>query len=219
MRPPLFIENYIFDLDGTLIDSLPGIDAAAQAAIAECEYDHSPPTFRPFIGPPIRKMFQNALQIKNDENLDRLVRSFRANYDTESWKLTQLYPQVLQTLEQLTAWGSQLYIITNKPAIPTAKILNHLGLSSFFQEVISPESRNPSFANKTEATLNFQARLQIPSHESILIGDRLDDAVAATAAGFFFCLAKWGYGSPHQEIPSVGLELNQFSEILEICPN
>lgn len=185
----------IFDLDGTLVDSLPGIAHSFALALAEVLPQRPVPDIRPFIGPPIRDIFRLSLagQVASYE-LDALEASFRRSYDSEGWLRTVPYPGVMAGLPRIAAAGVACYIVTNKPALPTARILRHLGLAPVFREVVTRESRTPAFANKTEATLDLATRLRCPAEQIAFLGDSLDDAEASHASGFRFIAADYGFG-------------------------
>lgn len=212
------IRTYVFDLDGTLVDSIPGIEVAARAALAEQAMACVLPSLLPFIGPPIRRMLQTALALTDEKLLDRLEAAFRQHYDQGAWRETLPYAGVVDTLRTLHAGGARLYVLTNKPALPTARILEHLGWAGLFTEVVTPLSRTPAYASKTEAALELRARLRHAPQATLLVGDSPDDAAAATAAGFAFAAAAWGYGRVDVSLPAGGQTLGQFSDLLSFPP-
>lgn len=204
---------YVFDLDGTLVDSIPGIDAAARVALSEHASHLTLPSLRTFIGPPIRTMLARALNLTDSTQLDLLETSFRRHYDNDGWRDSPAYPGVVETLEVLHAAGARLYVLTNKPALPTARILKHLGLSHLFTEIVTPDSREPRFATKSAAALALRTRMQTAPSATLLVGDSPDDAQAAAAAGFVFAAASWGYGQVHLSDPSPAYSLAKLSDI------
>jgi len=207
----------VFDLDGTLVDSIPGIDACARAALAEEAPDLALPSLRTFIGPPIRAMLARALNLADEARLDGLEAAFRRHYDNGGWRDTPVYPGVVETLHWLHASGAHLYVLTNKPALPTRRILEHLGLSRLFVEIVSPDSRTPRHASKSAAALDLRMRIP-PGAKTILVGDSDDDAHAAAAAGFAFAAAAWGYGRIHLSSPPPAYSLANVAEIRTLVP-
>jgi len=214
MSPPATRRHAVFDLDGTLVDSIPGIDAAARAALHEISPELRIPTLRPFIGPPIRRMIQTALDGPDDTQLDQLETAFRRHYDAGAWRETQLYSGVHDTLLSLKSAGVHLHVLTNKPALPTRLILNHLGLTVYFDSITTPQSRTPHFKDKTEAALALRNQQEMNPARTLLMGDSIDDKLAAAAAEFTFAAATWGYGNVHLTQPTPTCILNSFSELL-----
>src|SRR5262249_48841207 len=116
----------IFDLDGTLIDSLPGIAWSVNVALAACGLPESSRDLAPFIGPPIRSILESVSGATDTTLLNRLEQAFRRSYDSDGWRRTALKAGVGQTLRELIAGGLDLWLVTNKPALVTEKILNEL---------------------------------------------------------------------------------------------
>ena len=188
------VSNVIFDLDGTLVDSAPGIEFAAQTAWADVVPDRSCPPMRPLMGPPIREMFRRALPIARPKILDALEKGFRQAYDTVGWKKTLSFPHVRETLTALTEQGVRCFGVTNKPASPTQQILAHCGLDWFFDVFLSPDSRQPAFTSKVAATQTLLNEWRIEPAHACFIGDTVDDARAARSCGIAFLAHSGGYG-------------------------
>lgn len=191
--------DIFFDLDGTLVDSFPGIDFSARTAMAEVYPGKQVPDFRPFIGPPIREIFRRALPETDPSVLDALNAAFRRSYDEGGWARTVAYPGVLETLAALRTGGYRCHVLTNKPLHPTERILQYLGLMPHLGEIIAPESRAPPFSSKVEAALHMRTRLGLGAGEAMIVGDSVDDAAAAAACGFQFTAVTYGYGNAAQQ--------------------
>jgi phosphoglycolate phosphatase len=207
--------NYIFDLDGTLVDSHAGIAVAATSAVVQTLPGRAVPDFRPFIGPPIREIFLKALGDLESDVLNDLIITYREHYDNAGCLQARLYDGVRSTLDVLQSRGSRLFIVTNKPALPTSRMLDKLQLKNYFTGVVSPDSRSPSLPNKTEAVLYLIDRFKINVPESVIVGDSVDDAKAAFEGNIPFLAAAYGYGSAHQQKDwPVQRVVVSFSEIL-----
>jgi phosphoglycolate phosphatase len=79
------LQAALFDLDGTLVDSLPGIAFSVDAAIAESGLPVRRTDLRPLIGPPIREIFRQLLPQADALHLSSLEAAFRTSYDTGGW--------------------------------------------------------------------------------------------------------------------------------------
>lgn len=185
----------VFDLDGTLIDSFPGISYAFHSALSKQFPEVMALDVKSLVGPPVRQMFQLALPMHASEKLlDKLEQSFREIYDSVGWKKTQLYDNTETTLASLKSRGVLLFVLTNKPLHSATMILSAFGLSHYFQAIIGRESKNPAFTCKTQAAEYLKARFNLENQRTILIGDSVDDAHAAQHCNFSFAAAEYGYG-------------------------
>src|SRR6476646_2656615 len=135
--------NVIFDLDGTLADSLPGIESAMRFALAACLPERTLPSMRNLIGPPISRMLGRLWPDLTDEQLANLVTAYRRSYDTEGWRLSNLCPGVPEPLAALNRQGVNLFVLTNKPFLASRRILEYTGVLSLFRDVVSPDSVEP----------------------------------------------------------------------------
>ena len=171
--------NFIFDLDGTLVDSTAGIQAAFEYAWKSVYPENPIPDIRQSIGPPIDKIFLSLVGTASTNEIFYFVSSFREAYDQWGWKLTALYDDVVAFLELLRHNGCQCYGVTNKPSQPTKKILNALGIADKFKIFLSPDSHLPPFRNKAEAIQNLMIEYQLDNANTVLIGDSPEDAEAA----------------------------------------
>jgi phosphoglycolate phosphatase len=211
------ISHFFFDLDGTLVDSYPGIVFSATLALAQVVPGRPVPDFLPHIGPPIREIFHRALPENDPDILDRLERSFRASYNSEGWRKTRLYPGVENVLAHMGKSRLVCRLLTNKPRQPTLAILQHLSLNHFFEEIITPDTRTPGYSSKVEAALDAQRRHAIAGADALLVGDSADDGAAAAACGFQFAAATFGYGRAYEHCDSpVHFRLKRLEDLLHI---
>ncbi|QMU28961.1 HAD family hydrolase [Adhaeribacter radiodurans] len=187
-------QNIIFDLDGTLIDSFPGIEQAYQVALHQVLPERTVPDIKNLIGPPIDKIFALSLQLDNEVILAGLVREFKMAYDTICWKNTVVYDGVRVVLEQLKNKQYNLFIVTNKRQAPSLKILNHFDLADYFTEIISPDSYQSNFTVKKETLSFLMHKYQMPAKKTIFVGDSEDDREAAASNNIDFVAAVYGYG-------------------------
>jgi phosphoglycolate phosphatase len=184
----------VFDLDGTLVDSRPAIEKAVQNALSEIVPQRLGISVMETIGPPIREMLKTALCEIDETTLDRLVTVFRREYDSGIWRETTVYPQVIELLEQIVSQGARSFILTNKPMIPTLKILQRLGIHRQIRETVTPDSPKFPFTSKGEALSALMKRHNLARGATLVVGDLPDDAKAADSCGVAFAAAIYGYG-------------------------
>ena len=207
--------NFIFDLDGTLVDSLPGIEASIQHALDRCLPGRAMPSIREQVGPPIAVMLARIYPELQPAELDELVRAFREHYNAEGCRGSVLYPGVTETLHELHGRGASMFVLTNKPSVPTRMILDRAGILSLFLDVVSPDAVTPSFATKPAAAQHLAAQRALRSDETVVIGDGIDDAAAAACCSFAFVIAGYGYGSAASGKPAEAIAvIDSFREIL-----
>jgi phosphoglycolate phosphatase len=208
----------IFDLDGTLIDSAPGIQSSCAAAAARVLPGTPLPDLTPRIGPPIRTMFSRLWPGLGAEPLDRLVAEFRRHYDSEGCLASRPYDGADQMLAALKRGGAGLHLLTNKPSLPTQRILERLGWRPFFTSVLTPDAPERPFARKEDGARLLRDAGAFDPSTACLIGDALDDALAARACGIPFVAAAYGYGDAarqREHPPLLAAEsLFQLAEVL-----
>lgn len=212
-----FLPHVVFDLDGTLVDSLPGIQWSVEAALAETGIPARHRDLKPLIGPPIRRILAELSGVSEEPALDRLERAFRSSYDSSGWRRTVCCEGALATLRALMDSGLSLYLVTNKPAPATIRILRSLRLAPFFQEIVCRDSRIPVFESKAEMLLDLLRRRGFSAAESLMVGDTLEDAHASLAAGMPCALVPHGYGRGlDNALPANCLRIRAWSELVQL---
>jgi phosphoglycolate phosphatase len=187
----------LFDLDGTLVDSVPDLAAAANRLLAELD---RPPLGEAevarMVGDGVAKLVERVLAARGLGALapEPAVRRFSAVYEADAATLTRPFPGVLDGLAAFTATGVQLAICTNKPETATRTVLEALGLARFFPVVLGGDSlpvRKPDPAPLRAAL----ARLNVAPQAAAMIGDHRNDVLAARGAGVPAIFARYGYGA------------------------
>ncbi len=207
----------LFDLDGTLVDSLPGIEFSVDCALADCNAPQRNCHLRPLIGPPIRTILGQLVPEADEERLTALEAAFRASYDSAGWRKTALHDNAIETLSKLRADGFLLFLITNKPQGPTRQIVQALNLSHLFTEVLCRDSRDPSYGSKAEMLREIVARQNLESRACLYVGDTSEDSCAALEAGIPFAIVAHGYGRPDTNgHEPASMNVNSLNELLNI---
>jgi phosphoglycolate phosphatase len=194
----------LFDLDGTLVDSRPGIVAALNATLRELGEPAVPEAeLVPRIGPPIHDTWSELLQRPVDD-IEDVVVAYRRRYATLMLDGTSVYPGVVRLLEQLSAEGHLMAVATSKAQPMAVALLEHLGLDGFFAAVRGPVP--PSTEEKPATVGRALEALGLSTGEgAVLVGDRHHDVTGAHAHGLAVIGAGWGYGSL-EELGAAGAE-------------
>jgi phosphoglycolate phosphatase len=203
------INALVFDLDGTLIDSTPGICSALRTAFKSVGRTMPEVNLRRVIGPPITVIARRIEPLLSEAEVVGIERSYRAIYDSDGWRDTLAYPAVADTLRALHRRNVRLFIVTNKPLVPTSNILNHLGLKDLFVEALTRDSRSPHYVSKADMLSDLIGRQRLQSNTTLMIGDTNEDQEAAHVNGLDFLHATYGYGS----VTVPGGHVDHFSEI------
>ena len=215
MMPRMPTRNILFDLDGTLVDSLPGIEFSVDCALAECNLPPRQRELRPLIGPPIRTIFSQLLGDLGDSRLSELEQSFRSSYDSIGWSKTLPADFAFDTLQAFRSAGLALFVVTNKPSTPTRQILAHLGMARLFTDILSRNSVAPPFASKAEMLRHVIRVHQLAPGECLYVGDTSEDFGAAKEAGIPVAIVACGYGGP-DTFTGDCIHLSNLSELLTI---
>ena len=186
----------VFDLDGTLVDSLPGIEASLRAALAALYPQRvlAEGAVRPLVGPQLPLIMAALWPDFSQAEIAALLTAYRTHYLAESCAKTEAFSGVGDLLGEFYRAGARLFLLTNKPRGMARMILNQLGWSSFFQEICCPDDEKHPFASKAAGAVSLRDRQALAPASTLLVGDALDDAQAAAAAGFTFVRAAYGYG-------------------------
>ena len=206
--------NIIFDLDGTLLDSLPDIHKTANTVLSQiAEPPLTRDQARSFIGNGVAVFVQKMRASRgiSDTHQEHLVAAFMALYQ-DAHDLTQPYPNVRDTLDRLRAAGHTLAICTNKPMAPTRTVLAHLGLTGF-----TPVMAGDSLPQRKPDPAPLLATIAaMPASPSVFVGDSEVDAETAKRAGVPFFLFTEGYRHTPQEALPHHAVFSDFAALPEI---
>ncbi len=192
-----------YDLDGTLVDSRPGIEASLRAAFAAHLPGVEPPALDTLLGKPLSGLLQGTLPAGFDQaKLTAVAATFTRHYDTEGWRLSRPYPGVAAVLGDLARAGVRQFVVTNKRARPTAAILAACGLAPFVEQAYTLDSTDPPFADKTAMAQAAQAACAVAGDRLLVVGDSGDDRRMAEACGAAFAAAAYGYGDAAAAVAS-----------------
>ncbi len=206
----------IFDLDGTLIDSLPDVQIALNHALTEFGYASlSMAAIKKMVGGGALPLVQSALAAVDGDRVhaSAITQSFKNYYSANPVDKTTIYPSVVEVLEELQARGLKLGICTNKPEATTYPVLDKLNLRRFFGSIICGDT--------------FDYKKPDPRHlwgvieelggdrlKSVYVGDSDTDVKGARAAGLPVFLVSYGYA--HRPLSELNADrvVDTFEEVL-----
>lgn len=184
----------IFDLDGTLVDSLRDLADASNHALHIQGYPtHETAKYRYFVGNGIPKLIERTLPVKarTPDILAHTRALFDAYYDVHRLDHTAPYPGILPLLDQLGEKGIPIAIVSNKADPFTKKIASAL-FGNRFQSVLGSRPNVPRKPDPT-AALEIASNLNTAPEECLFIGDSGVDMKTATAAGMTGIGVLWGF--------------------------
>lgn len=200
MKGKCEVSAAIWDLDGTLVDSLPGIHAALNAALSEKGLAGTTVAeTSSYIGNGAWQLCRKA--VAGSESLvDEVESGFKKAY-AELWREgTQVYPGIPELLEFLSARGTPLAVLSNKPHPFTAEIVATLFRKNLFAEVMGHGPRFPKKPDPASA-LFLATRFGFPPEKIAYVGDSDVDLALAEAAGMQAVIVSWGYNAPGDHEP------------------
>lgn len=198
--PPLSI---LLDLDGTVVDSKPGILASCRAALRSLGHRPDDLDIDTLIGPPLEEVLSEVLGRFGDDRVAEAVRAYRDHYGRAGFLETSVYPGLVAALDQLLALKAKLYIATSKRRIFAEQILDHLGLIDLFEGVHGSEPGG-ALDRKAELIADVLRRHELSADRCLMVGDRRQDAEGARANGVSTVGVLWGYGD-RAELESAGV--------------
>ena len=184
----------LIDLDGTMIDSRPGIAASLEAALRAL--GHTPdPAFdiTPMIGPPLPSVIGRVLAHYNDDRVDAGIDAYRAHYGEVGLRQFSLYPGIAETLP-VVAERQRCFVVTSKRTIYAARIIEDLGFMAFLGGVYGTEP-DGSLDDKADLIAAVLRRETLDPADTVMVGDRLHDIYGAHANRMRAIGVLWGYGS------------------------
>jgi len=187
----------LFDLDGTLIDTVDDIGDVANRVLSNRKFPtHSISTYRLFIGEGVRMLFTRALPEEDRKQdlitacLKEFIEDYRYNYNVK----TKLYDGVPELLDTLKLRGLKLAILSNKPH-PITKDCVAFFLSKWDFDVVSGQQDSIPRKPDPKGALEVARRLAIPPSSFIYLGDTAIDMKTAVSAGMFPVGVLWGFRS------------------------
>jgi phosphoglycolate phosphatase len=211
---------FIFDLDGTLVESLPGIAASLNRALTQHGLPgHSHENVRSFIGDGAVKLVQRALTTVSRIDLtDGVVKNFAADYAVSWPNGTSVYPGILELLADLESHAIPLAVLSNKPHAFTTEIVEKLFPDTNFAVVLGNHEDLPHKPDPTGA-LQIANSLGIAPECCTIIGDSTMDLDTAKNAGMKSIAVTWGYHDRERlmEADDIVETMDQLASAISTC--
>lgn len=203
---------FIFDFDGTLVDSKQAIYQCFQSITKQLAPNRIEYATNILIGPPLRDTASEILGPEHQNSLDEFVQLFIAMHDEKVVQHTRPYPDVVKILKKLHDKNIPMAVATNKRRAPTQKLLDHFGWSDYFSFIECSDSQN-EIRNK-DAMIQDIINQNILFQGCYFVGDTVNDGLSANLNQLKFIKACYGYGQ-FQDWNAIKIfrEISNFQEI------
>ena len=188
----------LFDVDGTLLHSSPGILSTMEYTFREVGIDPATVDLTRYIGPPLRTSFGE--HFSDEATVERMVQLYREEYHRTGQHMCSPFPGAMEMLETLKQAGIPLYTATAKPTDVVTPILQEQKMDHFF-EFIGGATKDKSAETKTAVIQMVLARPELIGKRILMVGDRQDDMQGAANCNVPAAGVLYGYGSRQELEP------------------
>ena len=193
----------IFDLDGTLLDTIADLAESTNHALKQLGYPtHDVETIRTFVGNGINKLLERALPAheQTEENVMRMRSYFVPYYDAHNADLSSPYPGIVSLLEDLQAKGIMLAVASNKYQEATVKLVKHYFPMIDFVEILG-QREGVNVKPDPSIVFDILKKANVSPEETLYVGDSGVDMQTAINAGVDAVGVAWGF-RPRAELES-----------------
>ncbi|EPF77406.1 hydrolase [Acinetobacter gyllenbergii] len=210
------IKNILIDLDGTLTDPKTGIHGSIRFALEKLGQPVADDVDLDWtIGPPLKASLAKLLNTQDDDFAEQALLAYRERFSVTGLFENEVYPTVVDTLQQLQAQGYALFLATAKPIIYAKKILAHFQLDQYFTEMYGSELTGER-TNKADLIAYILEQQQLDAQHCIMVGDRQYDIIGARANGIETIAVNYGYGRAEELAQAQPVtQISQFSQLIE----
>jgi phosphoglycolate phosphatase len=192
MTSRIAVDLIVFDLDGTLADTLPDLTAAANFALRRLgRPEHTAAAIRGMIGGGEQKLMERLLGPDYTEQVEECLTLYLEHYTRHNGELTRLYPGVPETLARLS--GKKLAVLSNKLQRLTQQALEAVDIARFFTAIRGGGAGLP-LKPAPEPLVALTADLGVEPARSLMVGDKTADITTGRGAGAFTAAVTYGYG-------------------------
>ncbi len=189
------VRNIIFDLDGTLIDSVKDIINCLKKSFSENNIKYMIQDERVLIGPSLSDMIDMVSPNLSNCQKEKLINKFKKFYDNSDYENTSLIRGVRELLDELKEMKINIYISTSKRLVPTKRILKKLNMESYLKGAFTIDFNNGKLMGKTEVTKYIINKFKFKRNQTICVGDTESDIIAASKNGLRSVIFLNGYGN------------------------
>lgn len=208
------IKNYIFDLDGTIINSSEEVLLCFKKAfdLSNVSIDESRLTTE-VIGPPLVDIIKLIAPDLNDEaKINLVMQNFRQIYDNDENDISCFYDGIFEFLQKLKRENKKVFLATFKPMLPTMRIIKKMKLDMF--DDIYTIDKFGGKITKSEMIEDIVNKYALKKEETVMIGDAITDMTAAKQAGVVGIAALWGYEKDKLKLAEVtGLSIKDIRNL------
>jgi phosphoglycolate phosphatase len=197
----------LFDLDGTIVDSAPGITATLAYTFETLGLPiPTPSELMKYVGPPLLDSFRDYAHFTPEQSAEALV-IYREKYlNVGAYDATQ-FPGVGLVLKAIHESALPMSLATSKPELPATLILEHFNLANYF-DIITGASEDEVRSAKSDVVAEALLRLKAMGADisrPVLVGDREHDVLGAAANDVPTIFVEWGYGSVAEQAGAVAV--------------
>lgn len=194
-------EYILFDLDGTLTDSGPGIMNGFEYSLGKMGVEYPGRDYlKQFVGPPLGDSFEKTLGF-SPEDAAKGIAFYREYYAEKGVYENDVYPGIPELLEKLKASGKKLIVATTKAELMANVVMDHFGLRKYFDLMVA--SNNTDRKNKIDVLSFAIENGGVDTKKAVMVGDRFYDITGAAHFGMTSVGVLYGYGS-RQELEEAG---------------
>lgn len=190
----------IFDLDGTLLNTIADLASASNYALRETGFpEHAPEAYPYFVGNGVRRLLERVLpeDARTPDNIDTMLRHFRHYYDAHMADLTRPYPGIDDLLRDLRGHDISVAVASNKYQLAVERLIHH-----FFPSIewAAIEGQKEGVPVKPDPSIVFEilSKHPTPKAEVLYVGDSGVDMDTARRAGVTSVGVTWGFRPVHE---------------------
>lgn len=207
----------IFDLDGTLVDSLDDLTSSVNHMLtAFGRPSVCRDAVRGMVGQGARNLVERAMPGACEDDLQRGLEIFLAHNERHLADLTVPFPGVVSTLTALQQAGHVMVVVTNKNESLSRTLLATLELSAYFRRIYGADTL-PSRKPSPEPLMHVMAELGHTPGSTLMVGDSINDIASGNGAGVTTVGCDWGYGDD-SELAEASWRIKRFTDLLQLPP-
>ena len=192
-------KHFIFDLDGTLVETAPDIFDIIRQTLTEAGLP-VPQLDTTLIGPLLEDIFKKLCPEQSEETISQLADTYRAHYFVSNYPKSIPYPGIPQLFECISRHGGNIYLATNKSRHGTIRLMTKTGLLPAITDIATSDTVPGMTLSKADMIRLLMQRHGITANQAVMTGDSQGDIHGGKAAGIATAAALYGYGKKEELI-------------------